>query len=79
VSFDFGFLAYEAERFGYEGPRVWYIDTLTLARRLLPTVQDYQLGTVLTHFDLLPEAPLHTALTDAWATRRLFWKLVEVG
>lgn len=79
VPFDLGFLAYEAERFGYEGPRVWYIDTLTLARRLLPSVRDYQLGTLLTHFDLLPEDPLHTALTDVRATRHLFWKLAEVG
>jgi len=79
VPFDFGFLAYASERLGYEGPRVWYIDTLALARRLLLTVRDYRLDTLLTHYDLLPEAPLHTALTDARATRRLFWKLVNDG
>lgn len=79
VTFDFGFLAYEAERFGYEGPRVWYIDTLSLARRLLPTTSDYQLEALLSHFDMLPEAPLHTARIDAEATKRLFWKLVDDG
>ncbi|NBC16964.1 MAG: 3'-5' exonuclease [Bacteroidetes bacterium] len=79
VSFDVGFIAYEAERVGYAGPRIWYIDTLALSRRLLPSRGDYRLDGLLAHFDLVPEAPLHTAVVDARATQALFWSLVDRG
>jgi len=79
LQFDFRFVAYEADRLGVPGPRLQYIDTLGLARQLLDEVADFQLSTLLAHFDQASESELHTALGDAWATRALFWALVEHG
>lgn len=79
VRFDFRFVAYEADRLGLRGPAVRFIDTLDLARTLDLRTPDVRLGTLLSHFALVPEDTLHTALVDARATRALFWTLVEHG
>ena len=79
VQFDFGFIAYEAERYGLEGPELSYIDTLGLARRLLAGMSDYRLSTLLRSLDLTVAGDLHTAVADARATQALFWRLVEEG
>jgi len=79
LQFDFQFVAYEARRHGLDGPRLRFIDTLALARRLLGPAQDAQLETLLHRFNLMPDEPLHSALVDARATRTLFWQLVEEG
>mgnify|MGYP006281351945 CR=1 FL=1 len=79
LHFDFRFVAYEADRLGILGPRLQYIDTLGLARTLLDRTTDFQLSMLLARFDRSPESELHTALGDAWATRALFWALVDHG
>lgn len=78
LQFDFGFLAHEADRLGLDGPRLRFIDTLGLARRLLDA-EDARLDALVRHLDLDPEGELHTALGDARATRALFWRLVDHG
>jgi DNA polymerase III epsilon subunit-like protein len=79
LQFDFRFIAYEADRLGIPGPRLLYIDTLGLAPQLLDRTADFRLETLLAYFSLSPEVELHTARGDAWATRALFWALVEEG
>ncbi|WP_103026598.1 3'-5' exonuclease [Salinibacter altiplanensis] len=79
LEFDFRFLTYEAERLGCGGLDLRFADTLGLARALLNAPDDYQLGTLLGHFDAAPNEELHTAVGDALATRALFWRLVETG
>jgi DNA polymerase III epsilon subunit-like protein len=80
LSFDFRFVAYEARRHRLSIPRLQFIDTLGLARRVMtPAPDDARLGALLDRFDLAPDGPLHTALVDAKATRALFWHLVEKG
>ena len=79
LAFDLGFVAREADRLGIAGPHLWYIDTLGLARRLLDQPADFQLGTLLSYFDVSLDVELHTAPGDARATRALFWKLVAHG
>jgi len=79
LQFDFHFLTYETERLGCGGLDLRFADTLGLARALLDTVGDHQLGALLGHFDTAPEEELHTAVGDALATRALFWKLVDAG
>jgi DNA polymerase III epsilon subunit-like protein len=80
LAFDLRFLAREAERLRLPGGLdVRFIDTLPLARRLVSGVPDYRLGTLLSALGLVPEGPLHTAVTDAAATRDLFWALVARG
>lgn len=77
LQFDFYFVAYEADRLGLRGPAVRFVDTLGIARTHLDRSSDVRLGTLLSYFGLIPEGDLHTALGDAYATRALFWKLVE--
>jgi len=79
LGFDFWFVAYEADRVGTAGPNLRFIDTLHLARRILKRKDGFQLGSLLKRFDIRCEGELHTASTDAHATRALFWKLVELG
>lgn len=79
LSFDFWFLSYEADRYGIGGPKLRFIDTLSLARKLLPEKNSYKLGDLLKEFDIKVAGELHTATTDAEVTRALFWKLIEKG
>lgn len=79
LAFDLGFLAREADRLNRPGPRLAFIDTCTLARRLAPRTSDVQLATLLDYLGIDPDGPLHTAVGDARATRALFWALVERG
>ncbi len=80
LRFDLRFVAYEAERLGRRGPDVQAVDTLALARRLLPAAADHRLETLARHLGIAPEGGgFHTALGDAQATRSLFWKLVALG
>jgi DNA polymerase III epsilon subunit-like protein len=82
LSFDFRFVTYECRRLsarGHSGLDLRYIDTLGLARSLLDAPNDYELGTLLAHFNAAPEETLHTAVGDALATRTLFWHLVDAG
>ncbi|MDZ7717611.1 MAG: 3'-5' exonuclease [Balneolaceae bacterium] len=77
LSFDFWFISYESDRLGLAGPDIRFIDTLSLARKILPDRNCYQLGSLLKEFDIKISGELHTAITDAEATRALFWKLIE--
>lgn len=79
LSFDFWFISYECDRLGLEGPDIRFIDTLSLSRKLLPDRSSYKLGELLKEFDIKVNGELHTATTDAEATRALFWKLIQKG
>lgn len=79
LAFDLRFLAVTADRLGHAGPRLRYVDTLPLARRLVDDVPNHTLETLLHRLGGAPDGPLHTALVDARATRRLFWRLVDDG
>ncbi|NBC03625.1 MAG: 3'-5' exonuclease [Bacteroidetes bacterium] len=79
LSFDFWFISYEADRLGIAGPNIRFIDTLSLARKILPDRNSYQLNVLLKEFDIKVNGKLHTAITDTEATRALFWKLIEKG
>lgn len=77
VLFDLGFVAYQAERCRFLGPRIRFIDTLEIAHRALSWSSNYQLPTLLNVFRINPPGEHHSAVTDASATRSLFWKMVE--
>lgn len=79
LSFDLWFIAYEAHLIGLDGPDIKLIDTLSLARRILPAADSHKLSHLLELFKIQINGEIHTAITDAEATRALFWKLLEKG
>ncbi len=75
VRFDMTALEHEFARTGLVFDRRT-ICTERLSRRLLPTLEHYNLGALCRHLDI-PFAAAHRAGADAEATARLFTKLVE--
>lgn len=79
LQFDFWFITYECDRIGLEGLDILFIDTLSLARKVIPERNSYKLSELLKYFEIKVNGELHTATADTEATRALFWKLVEKG
>ncbi len=79
LPFDLWFISYEAQRSEFEGLNIQFIDTLSLSREVLPDRGSYKLSELLKEFEISVSGDLHTAITDAHATRALFWKLIEKG
>lgn len=76
VAFDWGFLERAQRTCDISLPRFQPIDTLSMARALLPSqVPNHKLTTLREHFEL--GGGQHRALDDALATGMLFYKLCE--
>jgi DNA polymerase-3 subunit epsilon len=78
ASFDMGFIRRAAHGLSYEWPCLEVLDTIHLARKILPKseVGNYRLGTLATYFST-PVSPTHRALDDARATVDLLHALLE--
>lgn len=76
--FDIGILRRACEDHDYPWPGFPVVDTLTLARRLLPKteVRNHKLGTLAQHFGTETD-PEHRALADARATAELLHHLFD--
>ena len=79
ASFDMGFLLREADRLGYDWPSRTVIDTLSLARRIIPRrdIPKYTLEALSQYFDV-PHSPTHRALDDVLATVHILHALLEL-
>lgn len=75
VPFDRGFLDAEFRRAGRKPLSNPWLDTVVMARRLLPQLPNKKLATVARHFGIPTDAH-HRALPDAVLTARVFGKLV---
>lgn len=64
AKFDAGVLGFEYSRHGMTPPPGIFIDSLTLARKLIPESIDHKLVTLCQHLEL-EEGPHHRALSDA--------------
>jgi ATP-dependent DNA helicase DinG len=76
VHFDWNFLQEELKLAGYAPLSCPVIDTVELARILLPTADSYKLSDLARMFGLNHENP-HRADSDAMVTADLFFKLCE--
>lgn len=76
VHFDLPFLEAEFKQAGFESFFVQVIDTVELARLLLPTEEGYKLSYLAQRFSLAHERP-HQADSDAEVTALLFLSLIE--
>jgi len=76
ASFDVSFIKHNAAKLGLEF-EYKIIDTLTLARELLPHLKNHKLQTVANELEIdLFKA--HRAKDDATATAKIFLKFVEM-
>lgn len=76
ATFDISFLNQGYEKIGYEKVSVPVIDTLELARFLLPELGNHRLNSLCKRFNV-ELTQHHRAVYDAEATGYLFWKLLE--
>src|SRR5699024_4403867 len=74
ASFDIGFLNQGFSKINYDKITNPVIDTLELARYLLPELGNHRLNTLCNHFDI-ELTQHHRAIYDAEATGYLAWKL----
>jgi len=75
VSFDIGFLTYEAQLLGQTFP-IDGLDTIALARRLLPGLRRFKLDMVAQHLNI-PASNRHRAMGDTRVTAAVFLKLLD--
>src|ERR671920_2224598 len=78
VQFDCAFVAAAREKGGLPSLPNPVLDTLKLARVLVPGLKRYRLASLVSHFGVRA-APNHRALADAAATAEVFLKLVELS
>jgi DNA polymerase III epsilon subunit len=78
--FDRGFLDFEARLASGEHLPHAHLDTVRLARMLVPGLATYQLGTLTAHFGIeIPARVRHRALGDAVGTAHLLRNLLEIA
>lgn len=77
ANFDIGFLNQGYKRISYEKVDNIVIDTLALARYLLPELGSHRLNTLCKHLGV-ELTQHHRAIYDAEATAEMFWKMVEL-
>jgi len=77
AGFDMGFILRASEKLGYEWPSTTVIDTVSLARRIIPRheVRNYRLSTLASYFST-SISPTHRALDDVGATVDLLHGLI---
>lgn len=77
ASFDMGFLHAEFLRSGLPFSPPASLDTVTLARRVLPGLAQYKLASLCHHLHIKPG--MHRAVGDALATAELFIRLAHLA
>ncbi|MCA9771482.1 MAG: 3'-5' exoribonuclease [Myxococcales bacterium] len=74
AGFDLGFIQYEIIRQGLRASMNRIVDTLEIARSVLPQLPNHKLQTLLAHYGIDP-GRAHRALDDARATWELFERM----
>lgn len=74
--FDSQFLASDVKKFETEAPKGIVIDTLPIARKIIPGLPNYKLGTLVQHFKI-PSTDFHRAEEDATYCGMVFWEMVK--
>jgi len=75
VNFDIGFLAYETQLLGQTFP-IDGLDTIALARRLLPGLRRFKLDMVAQYLNI-PASNRHRAMGDTKVTAAVFLKILD--
>ena len=76
ATFDFQFLKSAIEKYKSKAPLGDVLDTYSLAKKALPGLSNYKLGTLVRHLKIEHET-LHRAEQDARCCGQLFQKIIE--
>jgi DNA polymerase III subunit epsilon len=76
AGFDFQFLNSDVIKHETPAPRGVVLDTCTMARKILPGLPNYKLGTLVQHLQI-PSGQFHRAEEDANYCGQLFIKMIE--
>lgn len=74
--FDCQFLTADIKKFETSAPQGIVVDTLPMARRIIPGLPNYKLGTLVQHFKI-PSTEFHRAEEDATYCGMVFWEMVK--
>jgi DNA polymerase III subunit epsilon len=74
ASFDSQFLIADYKRLEYPTPRGIILDTLSMAKKVIPGMANYRLSTLVQHLKI-PTGQFHRAEDDATACGRLFLEM----
>lgn len=77
ITFDIGFINAKLQKYHNVPFDNEYIDTLTIARKLLPQLKNKKLGTIAQHFNLDTEG-MHRGLKDCSVTNSCYCKFKEM-
>lgn len=76
ASFDFQFLRSVIEKYKTKAPEGVLLDSYALAKKVLPNVNNYRLGTLVQYLKI-KHSTLHRAVEDAICCGRVFYHLIE--
>lgn len=74
--FDTQFIKADIEKYESKAPRGAVLDTFIMAKKVLPGLANYKLGTLVQHLNI-PAGEFHRAEEDASYCGRLFIKMME--
>jgi DNA polymerase-3 subunit epsilon len=75
--FDFKFIKFAIEEQRSAAPKGTVLDSCELARKIIPGMINYKLGTLVAHFKI-PSATFHRATDDAIYCGELFQRLIDL-
>jgi DNA polymerase-3 subunit epsilon len=76
ANFDFQFLVSDIVRLESPAPRGVVLDTCNIARKVIPGLPNYKLGTLVAHLEI-PATGFHRAEEDAEYCGQLFIKMIQ--
>lgn len=76
ATFDAKFISNTLTRLGYEGD-IYYVDTLTLSRRLIKNIENHKLSTVAAYFNIINEHA-HRGYDDAITCGEILNRLLKL-
>ncbi|MCC6638981.1 3'-5' exonuclease [Candidatus Falkowbacteria bacterium] len=76
LTFDIPFLNNDLKRLGLQALSNPVVDTLIMARKLLPQLPNHKLGTVATHFGVDPSGA-HRAMVDVEMNKKVFLMMLS--
>lgn len=76
AAFDVQFLTADIKKYESEAPKGIILDTLSMAKKIIPGLANYKLGTLVQHFEII-STDFHRAEEDASYCGQVFWRLIE--